>query len=310
MLSHKKTLAAAIAVAATGVGGVAHADTWDDVAACESTGNWKINTGNGYYGGLQFSQQTWEGFGGTQYAARADLATKAQQVAVASEVLKVQGPGAWPVCSKKAGLTRGTVAEKPKAAAKKAPAPVQEAGAVKETAYTVKPGDWLSKIARDRLGDIDRWPEIVAANRSISDPNLIFPGQHINLPGSPRNKSVTKAAPAPVKKSVIDFARAQIGKPYVFGANGPDAYDCSSLTQHAWKAAGVDIPRTTWDQVRIGTRVQLSAARPGDLVFSNSNGHVALYAGGGRVIEAARPGTLIREAPLPQGITVIVRPTA
>jgi murein DD-endopeptidase MepM/ murein hydrolase activator NlpD len=92
------------------MGATAHAadvGTWNKVAACESSGNWSINTGNGYYGGLQFTQSTWEAFGGTAYAPRADQATKDQQIAVAERVLKVQGPGAWPVCSKKAGLTRG-----------------------------------------------------------------------------------------------------------------------------------------------------------------------------------------------------------
>jgi Transglycosylase-like domain len=73
---------------------------WDAVARCESGGNWSINTGNGYYGGLQFSQSTWAAFGGTAYAPRADLATKAQQIAVAERTLAAQGPGAWPTCGR------------------------------------------------------------------------------------------------------------------------------------------------------------------------------------------------------------------
>ncbi|MEU8140083.1 transglycosylase family protein, partial [Streptodolium elevatio] len=73
--------------------------TWDKVAQCESTGNWSINSGNGFYGGLQFTQSTWNAFGGGQYADRADLATKDQQIAIAEKVLAGQGPGAWPVCS-------------------------------------------------------------------------------------------------------------------------------------------------------------------------------------------------------------------
>ena len=73
---------------------------WDAVAQCESGGNWSINTGNGYYGGLQFSAQTWAGFGGTAYAPRADLATKSEQIAVAERVLAVQGAGAWPTCGR------------------------------------------------------------------------------------------------------------------------------------------------------------------------------------------------------------------
>ena len=79
---------------------------WDRVAACESGGNWAINTGNGYYGGLQFSVPTWRAFGGTAYAPSANRASKAVQIAVARRVLRAQGPGAWPVCGRRAGLTR------------------------------------------------------------------------------------------------------------------------------------------------------------------------------------------------------------
>ena len=79
---------------------------WDRVAACESGGNWAINTGNGYHGGLQFSRSTWTAFGGARYAPRANLASKAAQIAVAQRVLRSQGPGAWPTCSRRAGLTR------------------------------------------------------------------------------------------------------------------------------------------------------------------------------------------------------------
>ena len=74
------------------------ASGWDEVAACESGGDWSINTGNGYYGGLQFSQESWEAVGGTQYAERADLASKDQQIAAAEVLLAEQGPGAWPTC--------------------------------------------------------------------------------------------------------------------------------------------------------------------------------------------------------------------
>ncbi|MEU2669813.1 transglycosylase family protein [Streptomyces sp. NPDC007164] len=88
---------AAVAVPLMGATGASAASvaTWDAVAQCESGGNWSINTGNGYYGGLQFSQSSWAAAGGTQYAARADLATKAQQIATAEKLLDMQGPGAW-----------------------------------------------------------------------------------------------------------------------------------------------------------------------------------------------------------------------
>lgn len=100
-------LAATASVAVLGLATSAGAteNVWDRVAQCESGGNWSINTGNGYYGGLQFSYNTWKGFGGQRYADTANLASKSQQILIAQEVLKVQGPGAWPVCSVRAGLT-------------------------------------------------------------------------------------------------------------------------------------------------------------------------------------------------------------
>ncbi|MBQ0828610.1 C40 family peptidase [Streptomyces tagetis] len=94
----------------------------------------------------------------------------------------------------------------------------------------------------------------------------------------------------------LAFARTQIGKPYVWGATGPGSYDCSGLTQAAWRAAGVSLPRTTYDQVGAGTTVPLSQARPGDLVFFYDDlGHVGLYIGNGMMIHAPKPGTYVRE---------------
>ena len=93
------------APAAASAPAVAGGTVWDELVQCEATGNWAINTGNGFYGGLQFTQQTWEGFGGTQYAPRADLATREQQIAVAEKVQAAQGWGAWPACTSKMGLS-------------------------------------------------------------------------------------------------------------------------------------------------------------------------------------------------------------
>jgi nucleoid-associated protein YgaU len=100
---------AATVVAGIATGGAAKASgVWDRVAACESGGNWHINTGNGFYGGLQFTASTWRAFGGTAFASRADLASRAQQISVAERVLAGQGWGAWPACSAKLHLS-GTV---------------------------------------------------------------------------------------------------------------------------------------------------------------------------------------------------------
>ncbi|SHN77050.1 LysM domain-containing protein [Geodermatophilus obscurus] len=150
-------------------------NNWDAVAQCESSGNWAINTGNGYYGGLQFSQSTWAAFGGTEYAPRADLATKAQQIAVAERTLDTQGPGAWPTCGK--GLNPSA----PAAGAAPVAAAVAAAPAAGGSAYTVKAGDTLGKIAQQQ-GVAGGWQALFAANGQLSSPHQIAVGQVLQLP--------------------------------------------------------------------------------------------------------------------------------
>ncbi|MFG2093889.1 NlpC/P60 family protein [Streptomyces sp. NPDC048612] len=97
-------------------------------------------------------------------------------------------------------------------------------------------------------------------------------------------------------EKALAFARSQIGKPYVWGATGPTSYDCSGLTQAAWKAAGVDLPRTTWDQVKVGERVATKDLKPGDLVFFYDDiSHVGMYLGNGKMVHAPKPGANVRE---------------
>ncbi|WP_405613435.1 NlpC/P60 family protein [Streptomyces sp. NBC_01508] len=97
-------------------------------------------------------------------------------------------------------------------------------------------------------------------------------------------------------EKVLAFARAQIGKPYVWGATGPSSYDCSGLTAAAWKEAGVQLPRTTWDQVKVGKRVATADLLPGDLVFFYDDiSHVGIYQGDGKMIHAPKPGANVRE---------------
>jgi len=104
--------------------------------------------------------------------------------------------------------------------------------------------------------------------------------------------------------TALAFAGEQLGKPYQWGATGPDAYDCSGLTQMAWLAAGVQIPRVSRDQARAGARIPLEQAQPGDLLFWSTNGavdgveHVALYLGSGWIREAPRTGTPVRDRAL------------
>ena len=195
------------------------ADPWQKVAACESGGNWEINTGNGYFGGLQFAQGTWEAYGGTAYAPRADLATKAQQIAVAEKVLKGQGPKAWPNCGPRAGLSAGgTQQQAARVPAQSAPRPqsqsTQDAAkakageaeraesaekaekaekaerakaerAKKATTYEVVGGDSLSSIAEEHEVK-GGWPGLYERNRKTvgGDPDLILPGQRLRLDGT------------------------------------------------------------------------------------------------------------------------------
>ncbi|MGW0468378.1 transglycosylase family protein [Streptomyces sp. NPDC003027] len=222
---HRRASKATRAVALVGVAGVAvaaplmtagsasaaTASEWDAVAQCESGGNWSINTGNGYYGGLQFSASTWAAYGGTAYASTADQASKSQQIAVAEKVLAGQGKGAWPSCG--VGLsgaaynggsaeqaapaqqerqaeqptTRSESRTAPKAAPKKAEpkktvtTPTGKKVAKGDGEYKVAAGDTLSKIAaaHDVKGG---WAKLFELNKDIvDDADLIYPGQQLHL---------------------------------------------------------------------------------------------------------------------------------
>jgi hypothetical protein len=97
-------LVAAIPLVSASSASAAEAGPWDRLASCESGGNWHINTGNGYYGGVQFADGTWDGWGGERYASRADLATKAEQIVIAAKLVESSGWGSWPSCSSRLGL--------------------------------------------------------------------------------------------------------------------------------------------------------------------------------------------------------------
>ncbi|MGW1991521.1 transglycosylase family protein [Embleya sp. NPDC001921] len=219
----------------------ASVSTWDKVAMLESSGNWHINTGNGFYGGLQFTISTWNEFGGQQYAPRADLATKDQQIAIAEKVLAVQGPGAWPNTSGPAGLTKGsaapavspgtksTVKVTPKAAepaesaSETTAAPKIEVVPAAETksastttSYSVVKGDTLSKIAAAK--DVEGgWYKLYADNRSVigGNPNVIQIGQKLSLSGkasasTESGSTKTETAPAAPKTETKATASVKV----------------------------------------------------------------------------------------------------
>ncbi|KOX18122.1 MULTISPECIES: transglycosylase family protein [unclassified Streptomyces] len=214
-----------IAVAAplmtAGTASAATTSEWDRVAQCESGGDWSINTGNGYYGGLQFSSSTWAAFGGTAYAPNAHQASKSQQIAVAEKVLAGQGKGAWPSCgvglsgaSYDGGAAESAPQEQPKqeqpqqqereaeqpttrSEQRQAPEESQQAGpeAAGKTVttptgktvkkgdgeYEVTAGDTLSKIA-EAQGVEGGWAEIFELNKDVvENADLIYPGQQLHL---------------------------------------------------------------------------------------------------------------------------------
>jgi cell wall-associated NlpC family hydrolase len=106
----------------------------------------------------------------------------------------------------------------------------------------------------------------------------------------------------------VAYALRQVGKPYVFGAAGPDAFDCSGLVMRAWEAAGVSLPHSTYSMADVGTRITRAQLRPGDLVLLYDWGHVQLYIGNGNIVEAPKPGEVVRVRSLPtSGINAYVR---
>ncbi|MEU6947367.1 transglycosylase family protein [Streptomyces sp. NPDC046316] len=223
---HRRASKATRAVALAGVAGVAvaaplmtagsasaaTASEWDTVAQCESGGNWSINTGNGYYGGLQFSASTWAAYGGTAYAATADQASKSQQITIAEKVLAGQGKGAWPSCGvglSSAAYTGGAAetapakpaapkqqerqAEQPTTRSETRTAPKKAESTKTVTTPTgkkVKKGDGEYKVvAGDTLSTIAAahdveggWAKLFELNKDVvEDADLIFPGQQLHL---------------------------------------------------------------------------------------------------------------------------------
>jgi nucleoid-associated protein YgaU len=210
--SYARRVIATAAVAGAGVtiplvtAGAANASSvnWDAVAQCESGGNWAINTGNGFYGGLQFTESTWLAYGGGSYAKYANQATRGEQIAIAQKVLAGQGIGAWPVCgprgytsggsytttnangsgssSHKSSTThkhRSSTTPKHKSSggspAAKSKSSSSTSGSGKS--YTVVSGDTLSGIAAKK--GVSNWKTLYNENESTvgSNPDLIFPGQ-------------------------------------------------------------------------------------------------------------------------------------
>ena len=182
----------ALAALGTVVAPAAHAApsvNWDAIAQCESSGNWAANTGNGFFGGLQFTQSTWKAFGGS---GTPQHASREQQIAVAEKVLDGQGIGAWPVCGKH-GSSGKSVSTSRHSASTEKPATTRHSTSTGRSStpkhaasgdYTVAAGDTLGSIAGAHGVD-GGWKALADANPDIAaHPDLIMPGQQLTLPGS------------------------------------------------------------------------------------------------------------------------------
>jgi resuscitation-promoting factor RpfA len=181
---------AAVALSSATTADAATNAQWNALAKCESGGNWQISTGNGYYGGLQFSASTWRAYGGTAFASTANKATREQQIAVAAKVAKAQGWTAWPTCSVKAGIrgasptAPGVVAASRSAVRKPIASPTNTAkgGSTGHGKHVVKRGETLSSIASANHV-AGGWKKLYQVNKNVvKNPNMIKVGQVLALP--------------------------------------------------------------------------------------------------------------------------------
>jgi len=152
----------------------------------------------------------------------------------------------------------------------------------------------LKKKARLRVLARER----AAAQRTVTPPSRYDvrpPSADSQSPASPQ-----QPAPATGRAAIaVQTALAQLGKPYVYGAAGPDSFDCSGLTMYSWAAAGVSLSHASSVQSGQGVPVSISDLRPGDLVFYYSPvSHVAMYIGNGQVVHAPHPGAYVEIVPL------------
>lgn len=333
---------------------------WDAIANCESGGDWAINTGNGFYGGLQFTASTWYANGGSGMPQNA---SRTQQISVAQRVLVTQGIGAWPVCGAKAGSTAVTPTRHAVTTDRSTPprhaAPVSPAVPLKAPVlsgptvdYVVAAGDTLVQIATTQNAP-GGWSQLAGLN-GLTDPDVLTVGQHLKVPappvaivppvtagimnttadvataltGQPVGVALAVPAAAPVatvaqtaapvvapaaftvKASgttgglaarAVSAAMAMRGIPYVWGGVSASGVDCSGLVLRAFKAAGLNLPRTAAAQATVGRRVSLADVAPGDLLFFAYGGeisHVAMAIGGGRIVEASQPGQPVASRPI------------
>ncbi|WP_019546171.1 peptidoglycan DD-metalloendopeptidase family protein [Streptomyces sulphureus] len=281
-------------LALSGNAQAASVDTWDKVAQCESGGDWSINTGNGYYGGLQFSQSSWAAAGGTQYAERADLATKEQQIAAAEKLLAIQGPGAWscagagnltadgpspdvdPGSSDSSGSESSESEDSDSGSGEKA----QPQGG---SEHTVESGDTLHTIA-EQHGVDGGWKTVYKANTDeVDDPNLIYPGQHLALSGS--SDASSSGGGAKAQQSSATTETQPSSGDYIAPVDAPTStpYGASGGSWSSGKHTGVDFSADSGTSVKAVTSGEVvsagwSGSYGNEVVVKHDDGRYTEYA--------------------------------
>ncbi|ORB89348.1 resuscitation-promoting factor RpfA [Mycobacterium persicum] len=232
---------------------------WDQVARCESGGNWAINTGNGYYGGVQFTPGTWASHGGGEFAPSAQLATREQQIAVAERVLATQGRGAWPVCGH--GLSSATPRDVPAPAAMDAPvdapdvngepAPLADAPPPADVAPPADPAPQV-QFAGNEL-PAPQAPAELAAPADLPPAPADLPPAPADLAPAPADLAPAPAdlAPAPEAVPAAPEARAvlEAGLPLTDPADAPAPADAANAPVEIHQVSNVAYTKKLWQAI-------------------------------------------------------------
>ena len=334
--ARRRAASLAITLAATTTSGLSLSEVaqaapsvdWDRVAACESSGRWDLNIGK-HDGGLQFLDSTWDAYGGERFAPSANLASRTQQIAIAENVLRGQGIGAWPVCGPKGlgGTTqnRGQVTPSSGNAARTTSQPtptralpavpdqprnVQEAirasgptnpacVSLKRRGIPVAQLDRLNRAHPELHLDGNRngvpcdvtYPRASSSSTASSSSSNVSQGSSTARQPSTSNESTTQTASG---SSIVAAAQTWIGTPYLYGGESRSGVDCSGLVQRVFRTDGVSLPRTARQQLAATQRITRAQARPGDLVGNPGGTHIGIYIGDGRMIDAPRPGKTVQ----------------